>query len=192
MVGLPQRVYYGWFVASAAAATEFANAASAIAILTVFLNPMTEEFGWSRTEFSGATSLGAILGAALAPLTGMMVDRLGSRILLAIGGLVVAAACFYLATAQTLVAFYIAFTLARTADQGLIKIGTSPVVAKWFRRYRGRAISVNARILQYQAIEDIIDVLRVSNGAVKIGSQPLSTKFNGDLADFDKSRVIPL
>ncbi len=142
MVGLPQRVYYGWFVASAAAATEFANAATAISILTVFLNPMTEEFGWSRTEFSGATSLGAILGAALAPLTGMMVDRLGSRILLAIGGLVVAAACFYLATAQTLVAFYIAFTLARTADQGLIKIGTSPVVAKWFRRYRGRAISM--------------------------------------------------
>ncbi len=67
MLGLPQRVYYGWFVASAAAATEFANAASAISILTIFVIPMTEEFGWSRTEISGATSLGAILGAALAP-----------------------------------------------------------------------------------------------------------------------------
>ena len=105
MVGLPRRVFYGWFVASAAAATEFANAASAISILTIFVIPMTEEFGWSRTEFAGATSLGAILGAALAPLAGMMVDRLGSRMILVIGGLVVAGACFYLGAAQTLIGF---------------------------------------------------------------------------------------
>ncbi|MFB3076743.1 MAG: MFS transporter, partial [Lysobacterales bacterium] len=142
MLGPPQRVYYGWFVASAAAATEFANAASAISILTIFVIPMGEEFGWSRTEISGATSLGAIFGAALAPISGMIVDRLGSRLVLALGGLVVAGACFYLASAQTLIGFYIAFTFARTADQGLIKIGTSPVVAKWFRRYRGRAIAM--------------------------------------------------
>ena len=142
MVGLRRRVYYGWFVAGAAAATEFANAASAISILTIFVIPMTEEFGWSRTEISGATSLGAILGAALAPLAGMLVDRLGSRVLLAIGALVVAGACFYLAATQTLIGFYIAFTFARTADQGLIKIGASPAMAKWFLRYRGRAIAV--------------------------------------------------
>jgi len=140
--GLKGRIYYGWFVAGAAAATEFANAASAISILTIFVIPMSEEFGWSRTEIAGATSLGAILGAALAPLAGMMVDRVGSRILLVMGGLVVAGACFYLAAAQTLIGFYIAFTFARTADQGLIKIGTSPVVVKWFRRYRGRAVAV--------------------------------------------------
>ena len=77
MVDLLRRVYYGWFVATAAAATEFANAASAISILTIFIIPMSDEFGWSRTEISGATSLGAILGAALAPLSGMMVDRPG-------------------------------------------------------------------------------------------------------------------
>ena len=142
MVGLPRSLFYGWFVASAASATEFANAASSIAILSIFVNPMTEEFGWSRAEIAGATSLGAILGASLAPLAGLMVDRLGSRILLAVGGLVVAAACFYLAAAQTLIGFYIAFTFARTADQGLIKIGTTPVVAKWFRRYRGRAVAM--------------------------------------------------
>ena len=142
MVGLPQRVYYGWYVAVSAAAMEFANAASAIAILTLFVIPMGDEFGWSRTEISGATSLGAILGASLAPFAGGMVDRLGSRMILVLGGLVVAGACFYLAAPQTLIGFYIAFTFARTADQGLIKIGTSPTVAKWFLRYRGRAIAM--------------------------------------------------
>ncbi len=142
MANLFRRVYYGWFVAAAAAGTEFANAASAIGILTIFVSPMTEEFGWSRTQFSGATSLGAILGASLAPLTGRVVDRVGSRLLLAGGGIVVALACFYLAEAQTLLGFYIAFTFARTADQGLIKAGASPAVGKWFRRYRGRAVAL--------------------------------------------------
>ena len=87
--GTRNPLYYGWLVAGAASSIEFANAASAIGILTIFVNPMTQEFGWSRTEVAGATSLGAILGAALAPFSGRLVDRFGSRLLLAVGGTVV-------------------------------------------------------------------------------------------------------
>jgi len=86
------RVYYGWFVAIAAGAAEFGNAASSITVLTFFVIPMTDEFGWSRTEISGATSVGASLGAALAPFAGRMVDRVGSRMVLVVGGVAVAAA----------------------------------------------------------------------------------------------------
>ena len=67
---LYRRIYYGWWVAAAASGIEFANAATAIGILTVFVVPMSEEFGWNRTEVAGATSLGAVLGAALAPASG--------------------------------------------------------------------------------------------------------------------------
>ena len=137
-----RRVFYGWIIVAASGGIEFANAASAIAILTIFVNPMTAEFGWSRTQISGATSLGAVLGASLAPFTGWLVDRIGSRALLTLGGVVVALACLYLASVQTLVGFYVAFTFARIADQGLIKIGAAPGVGKWFQRYRGRAIAL--------------------------------------------------
>lgn len=121
---------------------EFANAASAISILTLFVDPMTREFGWSRTQMAAATSLGALLGAALAPFTGLLVDRMGARLLLAAGGLVVALSCFYLATLHTLPGFYLGFTLARVADQGMIKPSASPTVGNWFRRYRGRAVGL--------------------------------------------------
>jgi MFS transporter, OFA family, oxalate/formate antiporter len=139
MLSISRRFYYGWFVTGAASGIEFANAASAIGILTIFVNPMTQEFGWSRTEVAGATSLGAILGAALAPFSGRLVDKMGSRLLLAAGGVVVALACLYLSAAQTLLGFYVAFTFSRIADQGLIKIGASTTAGKWFQRYRGRA-----------------------------------------------------
>ena len=112
---------------------EFANAATAIGILTIFVNPFTEEFGWSRTEISAVTSLGAVMGASLAPFSGRLVDRIGSRWVLTLGGTLVVVACVYLASVQSLLGFYVGYTIARTADQGLIKIGAAPAVGKWFR-----------------------------------------------------------
>lgn len=134
-----RRVYYGWWVVAAASGMSFANAATAISILTVFVVPMSQEFGWNRTEVAGATSLGAVLGAGLAPFTGRAVDRFGARVTLVAGGLIVVAGCMYLSVAQALAGFYVAFTAIRIADQGLIQVSASVTAGKWFVRYRGRA-----------------------------------------------------
>ena len=136
---LTRRIYYGWWVVAAASGMSFANAATAISILTVFVVPMSQEFGWNRTEVAGATSLGAVLGAGLAPFTGRAVDRFGARVTLVAGGLIVVAGCLYLAGAQALVGFYVAFTAVRIADQGLIQVSAAVTAGKWFARYRGRA-----------------------------------------------------
>lgn len=135
----PKSVYYGWVIAVASGSIGFANAASAISILTIFVVPMSEEFGWNRTGIAGATTAGALLGAALAPFIGRLVDRFGSRLTLVIGGGVIALGCVYLSLMQTLTGFYVAFTISRIADQGGVKIGTSVAAGKWFERYRGRA-----------------------------------------------------
>ena len=135
----PGKIYYGWWVVAAASGMSFANAATAISILTVFVAPMSQEFGWNRTEIAGATSLGAVLGAGLAPFTGRAVDRFGARVTLVAGGLIVTAGCLYLASAQALAGFYVAFTAVRIADQGLIQVSASVTAGKWFARYRGRA-----------------------------------------------------
>ena len=139
---LPDRFYYGWLVAGAASGIQFANAATAIGVLTVFVLPMSEEFGWNRVEVAGAISLGSVLGAAVAPFSGRLVDRFGARMILVVGGLVVALGCLYLSMAQALAGFYVAFTAARIADQGLIQIGASVSVGKWFLRRRGRAMGL--------------------------------------------------
>ena len=133
------RFYYGWYVVGAAAGINFANASVAIAILSIFVIPMGDELGWSRTEIAGAASLGAILGATLAPMSGWLVDRIGSRLILVVGGIIIATACIYLSAVQTLLGFYTAFTLARAAELGPIGVGTSTAIGKWFLRYRGRA-----------------------------------------------------
>ena len=132
-------LYYGWVVTAATGGMGFANAATAISILSIFVVPMSEEFGWGRAEIAAATTLGALLGASLAPFVGRLVDRFGSRIVLVVGGTIIGLACVYLSVMQTLAGFYLAFTTARVADQGGVKIGTSVTTGKWFQRYRGRA-----------------------------------------------------
>jgi len=135
----PPRFYYGWYVVGAAAAINFANAAVAIAILSIFIIPISNELGWTRTEIAGAASLGAILGAAFAPISGWVLDRVGSRLILVVGCIIIGATCLYLSVVQTLVGFYIAFTLARASELGITSVSTSTAIGKWFLLYRGRA-----------------------------------------------------
>ena len=139
---LGQRLYYGWLVLAAVAGLNFANGATTIGVLTVFILPLTEAFGWTRTQISVVTSVGAVLGALTAPFMGRVTDRFGARLPLTLGGVCIVVALLYLAAVQSLLGFYVAFSLARLADQGFVQVCSPPAIAKWFQRYRGRAMAV--------------------------------------------------
>ena len=136
------KLYYGWWVLASISGIGFANAVTSIGVLTVFILPISDEFGWTRTQISGATSVGAILGAVTAPIVGRLSDRIGARLPLLAGALLIVAALSYLSAIQTLVGFYIGFSIARLADQGFVQSVSPPAVAKWFRRFRGRALAI--------------------------------------------------
>ena len=138
---LGKKIYYGWLALAAISGINFANAVTSIGMLTVFVLPMSDEFGWNRTQISGATSVGAILGALAAPVMGRISDRVGTRVILAAGGILIVAAMVYLSLMQTLLGFYFAFGIARLSDQGFVQSVSPPAVARWFFRYRGRAIA---------------------------------------------------
>ncbi len=133
--------YYGWVVVGCAMGSAMARQAAAVATLSVFLLPMTDEFGWSRTGISGAVSMGGLLGAVVAPFIGPIFDRHGSRILLVTCALIVSACTIALAGIDTLVGFYIAFGISRMLFSTPFDLGTSSVVAKWFVRRRARAMA---------------------------------------------------
>ncbi len=134
--------YYGWVVAGASGTAVFARMAPAITTLTVFIYPMSQELGWSRTLISGAVSAGALVSIVLSPAVGWAVDRFGARPVLVSGVVTVGAAMSSLAWATIPITFYIAYASARVVFHTASPIGASTVASRWFVRMRGRAIGV--------------------------------------------------
>jgi MFS transporter, OFA family, oxalate/formate antiporter len=133
--------YYGWVIVGCAMCGAYVKQGGAVGTLSVFVSPMTEELGWSRTEISGAVSLGGILAALSAPMVGTLADRRGSGFILVASALLLGAAALFLSLTETLIWFYAAFCIARMTFAGPFDIGTTSVVAKWFVHSRARAMS---------------------------------------------------
>ena len=134
--------FYGWVVVGCAMCSSVVRQTAAVATLSIFIVPMTTEFGWSRTGISGAVSLGAVLGALVAPFIGPLFDRYGSRTLLVGAAIAVSACCLALAGTQGLLWFYVAFGISRLMFSAPFEIGTTAAVTKWFVRRRARAMSL--------------------------------------------------
>ena len=67
-----------WTVVLAAAAGVSLSAVS-LSSLGVMMEPIEQEFGWSRTQISFGTSLISFIAMALATVVGLAIDRLGAR-----------------------------------------------------------------------------------------------------------------
>ena len=143
---LAQRLpfYYGWIIVGCATCSSIVRQVAAVATLSIFIVPMTGEFGWSRSGISGAVSAGAVLGALCAPFIGPLFDRHGSRVLLVASALAVSVCCIALAGTTGLLWFYVAFSISRMMFSTPFEIGTSSAVAQWFMHRRARAMSLLA------------------------------------------------
>ena len=116
--------------------------APSVSILAIFLSPMTEEFGWSRTLIAGAVSVGAIASIFASPMVGWAVDRYGARLILSVSMVVLGVAITSLAWATTPAFFYLGFATGRVVFHVPVQIGSGAVVSRWFIRKRGRAIGL--------------------------------------------------
>ena len=122
-------------------AVTFAQTAQYNPALSVFLKPITEEFGWSRSTFAGAITVGTLVGGFLAVFIGPILDKRGPRAVVFIGFVVLGAATMGIALVSELWHFYAMIITGRALIAGLLSIVAGVVVSKWFVRRRGRAMA---------------------------------------------------
>jgi sugar phosphate permease len=113
-----------------------------VATLSIFVEPLTREFGWSRTALSGAVSLGGVLAAVAAPLIGPLLDRRGSRLVLCASVLVNGIVLMLLSLTPSLLVFYLLFCIARMNWAAPFELGLYGALNNWFVRRRTFASSV--------------------------------------------------
>jgi sugar phosphate permease len=113
-----------------------------VAVLSVFVVPMTETFGWSRGLFSGAVSLGGLCAVAISPLVGRLVDKYGSGVTISVGSAVAGACALGLAFIQQAWAFYALYMPGRMAFASPLELATTTAISNWFVRRRAFALAL--------------------------------------------------
>ena len=134
--------FYGWVVLGCLCLSGFARQGPAVATLSVFIVPMTAEFGWSRAAIAGAVSLGGVLAAFAAPLLGPVMDRRGARLILCLAVLGTGLSTLALSLTHSLLFFYLVFCFARMIWAAPYELGLSGALTNWFVAGRARANSI--------------------------------------------------
>ena len=136
-----RRFYYGWVIVATMFIVSVAQTAQYNPAISVFVKPITQEFGWSRTTFSTAIGIGGIVGAGLAVVIGPILDRRGPRIPTLIAFMLLGGVVMSLSQISEVWQFYTIIITNRALNTGFLSIVAGVVVSKWFIRRRGRAMS---------------------------------------------------
>jgi MFS family permease len=117
------RVFFGWWVVAASAlGLVVSYGPIVLATFGVFLGPLHREFGWSRSELSGAVSVATLLVAFFQPMCGRLVDRWGTRRVVVLSLALFGSTLLALSALRSLWHFYLGYMLL-----GLFGTGTTPV-----------------------------------------------------------------
>ncbi|MFC9978375.1 MFS transporter [Gordonia sp. NPDC127522] len=109
----------------------------------IFMIPLGEEFGWSRTEVSGAKSLGGLFAAVAVILVGYGIDRYGlRRVMIPLIGLFGLSLMAISQVPNSLVVFYVLFIITYCVAAAQNVPPYVKAVSGWFDNRRGLAIGL--------------------------------------------------
>ena len=136
-------LFYGWLIVGLCLFINFV-ALGGRSSFTVFVIPMSDDFGWSRSEISLAASIGLLVNGLTQPFVGRLYDRYGARKIVIPSLLVLGAA-----TVLLMQTFHILFLIAlfgivtSVATSGVGDPITGAMLAKWFRRHRATVLGIS-------------------------------------------------
>ena len=108
----------------------------------VFVGPLTREFGWTRTQLSGALAMSQYTFALTAPVWGLLIDRFGPRAVLLPSVVFMAVLVGSLSLLGSLWQYYLTFIAASFCAGGATPIGYSAVLVSRFERRLGLALGL--------------------------------------------------
>lgn len=133
--------FYRWVIVAAGGLLGCV-AIGAMFSLPVFLLPVSEDTGWSVTGVSTAMTIGFLAMAPASLAWGALSDRIGPRLVVLIGSVILAASLALASRTASLIGFQLVFGLLVGASTAAILAPMMACVTGWFDTHRSLAVSL--------------------------------------------------
>ncbi len=135
-------IFYGWWVVAAFCVTTFISTGIRHAV-GPFLKPIVADLNLDRASFSLVIAVSLFLYGVFMPLAGMALDRFSVRVVTSVGTVFLVGALLLTAMVHTYWQFMVVYgVLVPLGLAGTGPVIASGVVARWFSKRRGTALSV--------------------------------------------------
>jgi MFS family permease len=134
-------VFYGWVVLAASVGL-IAVGTGTIFSLAVFLRPLEEEFGWTRSLISGIALVNWIIFGLGSFAWGALSDRIGARRVVGLGATVLGAALALSSQVRSAAQLYVAFGILGAIGASAFYVPLAATATRWFAVRRGLAMGI--------------------------------------------------
>jgi MFS family permease len=134
-------IFYGWVIVAAGIVMTCVGIGSMLS-LGVFLQPMSEAMGWSRTGISVAALLNFLCMGVGSFVWGVLSDRFGTRVVVLAGGILLGAGMVGASQAVTLGQFQLLFGVVVGIAAGSFYAPMTSTTTRWFTEHRSLAVAL--------------------------------------------------
>jgi MFS family permease len=135
------RVFRGWFIVAAAFTVLFVVYGIQFSFGT-FVSDVVEDTGWSETRLQLIFAFYILSYSALSAVSGILTDRFGPRIVVAVGAVVLGAGYLVWANASNLWIVFLGLGIIAPIGMSASWVPCSATVVRWFVVKRGLAIAI--------------------------------------------------
>lgn len=137
-----KRIFHGWFIVAACFLCMLISGGIGWFTFPVFLKPLENEFGWTRTQTMFGVGIWALVSGAFSPILGYWIDRFGARRIV-LAGVVSGGLCMFgFAEIRSISHFYVFMVVAALTTAASTYVPVASLISQWFDRKRGVAMSI--------------------------------------------------
>ena len=135
------KLFYGWVIVGVGIVVTCVGF-GAMLTLSIFLQPMAEAMGWSRTGIATAAMLNFLCMGVGAFIWGALSDRYGTRMVVMGGGALLGLGMVLASQASTLFQFQLLYGAIVGVASGSFYAPLTAMTTKWFTRHRSLAVAL--------------------------------------------------
>ncbi|MCX6013231.1 MAG: MFS transporter [Chloroflexi bacterium] len=139
---LKKGIFYGWVIVFGAWLVTFVTSGVNMTF-SVFFPALMGDYGWTRSMLSIGFILHSVFAGVMEPVVGMLVDRLGPRKIVIIGGIIGGLGTALLSQVTQIWHFYVFYGIIATLGTSMAGYNpTLSTVRRWFMRKAGLVMGI--------------------------------------------------